>query len=161
MNMFHLMHCVEVVRVRVVKICFEDSEGKWFCYPKSPGTDHVELSKHTATSTATLIDALAMTGEKQSIRLIQTMAMLEKSQMLVAQAKVFNGEEDKVSEVDDCAIIRVTLEGAKLGPVLEQLEASTKEYAAFLFECPSGRSRARDFQAVQFAGHDSAARRPP
>ena len=79
MKMLNLMHCVEVVRVRVVKICFEDSEGKWFCYPESPGTDHVELSKHTATSTATLIDALAMTGEKQSIRLIQTMAMLEKS----------------------------------------------------------------------------------
>ena len=136
MNMFNLMHCVEEVRVRVVKICFEDSEGKWFCYPKSPGTDHVELSKHTATSTATLIDALAMTGEKQPIRLIQTMAMLEKSQMLVAQAKVLNGEEDKVSEVDDCAIIRVTLEGAKLGPVLEQLEASTKEYAAFLSNVP-------------------------
>ena len=94
----NLMHCVEVVRVRVVNICFEDSEGKWFCYPKSPGTDHVELSKHTATSTATLIDALAMTGEEQSIRLIQTMAMLEKSQMLVAHAKVLNEEEDKVSE---------------------------------------------------------------
>ena len=101
MTMLNLMHCVEVVRVRVVNICFEDSEGKWFCYPKSPGTDHVELSKHTATSTATLIDALAMTGEKQSIRLIQTMTMLDKSQMLVAQAKVLNEEEDKVSEVDD------------------------------------------------------------
>ena len=79
---------------------------------------------------------LAITNRTDECRLIQVFGCLEKAQMLIAIVKTLNVEEDRVTEVDDAALMKTEADKARLAPQLECLHTACKDFTQFLANIP-------------------------
>ena len=122
--------------------------SRHLAYPASP--NHTVLSSHVLTDATVLTDTLSSAGEHRECRLVQLLVKLEKAQVGVAHIHMLNIEEDRVTEVDDTALLRISVTEAKLAPKFVECDTFIKEFTAFYANIPPADTEHATFAQYKF-----------
>ena len=103
-------------------------------YPKI--ARHADLASHPATDITTLVDILALSNKNNQCKVVQVLARLEQWQIKIAHIKALQDEEERVSEIEEPALLKTPPDQARLAPALSQILTIGKDFASFLASIP-------------------------
>jgi len=92
----------------------------------------VEINRHAATPTSTLLDLLSLTDNTSRAILVQCLSKLEGLQMKIARVKDLNASEERVAEVAEVELLKTNPDNARLAPALSDLSLSIAHFSAFI-----------------------------
>ena len=107
------------------------------------------MAQHPVTPTASAVDVLSMTDNVNFCKLVQLLAKLETVQILVAQCKVLNHEEENIAEIEDTAVLKLDTAKARLAPALNDFHFAIRDFSVFLANVSIGDSSV--FSKYKFA----------
>ena len=85
-----------------------------------------QVLAHQVTPSDALMDVLTTLDKANDSRLVLILCSLERCQMAAIAIQTLSSEEDQVAAVDAASLIRMSIEQAKLGPLLNELKAHIK-----------------------------------
>ena len=87
---------------------------------------------HEMTPKSELIDLLSVLGKAPDAKLVELLSSLEQCQVTYATIRNLAVEEQRVTEVDPAAIIRISLESGKVASSLMAFHAQKRDFGAML-----------------------------
>ena len=122
--------CGWVCGVCLVVIATLEAGEVYSLYPKNANIE--VLAEQPNTPAAVLVDTLCMAGHRGDALLIQALSKLERCQIAIAKCRVLSREEDRLTDVEEMALLQCDLETAKLAPALNSLSLAIKSFTAYI-----------------------------
>ena len=122
--------CGWVCRVCLIIITTLEAAEVYTLFPKNANIE--VLAEQPSTPATVLVDTLAMAGHREDVLLIQALSKLEVCQIAIAKVKVISREEDRLTDVEEMALLQCDLETAKLAPALNSLSHSIKSFTEYI-----------------------------
>ena len=119
-----------VCRVCLIAITILEAEDVYTLFPKNANIE--VLAELSNTPSTLLVDMLSLAGRRDEVLLILALAKLEVCQIDIAKVKVLSREEDRLTDVEEVALLQCDLENARLAPALISLSSSIKSFATFI-----------------------------